>query len=99
MFQSDTIGSVADEPAVSAAVDGSLVFQLLGPTEAHQGGLAIPLSGVRRRALLTRFLVDPGQVVSVDTLFEDVWEGRAPVAALPTLQSHISQLRKVLGDR
>jgi DNA-binding SARP family transcriptional activator len=74
-------------------------FQVLGPTEARQGGRAIQLSGARRRALVTRLLLDAGRAVSADTLLEDVWGDQAPPAASATLQSHVSQLRKVLGDR
>src|SRR5580658_10405035 len=74
-------------------------FQVLGPTEARQGGRAIPLSGARRRALVTRLLLDAGRAVSADILIEDVWGDQAPAAASATLQSHVSQLRKVLGDR
>jgi DNA-binding SARP family transcriptional activator len=72
-------------------------FQVLGPTEARQGGKAIPLSGARRRALVTRLLLGAGRAVSADALLEDVWGDQAPAAASATLQSHVSQLRKVLG--
>jgi len=74
-------------------------FQVLGPTEARQAGRLIPLSGRRRRALVTRLLVDAGRVLSSETLIEDVWGDEAPLAVLATLQSHVSQLRKVLGGR
>jgi DNA-binding SARP family transcriptional activator len=76
-----------------------IAFQVLGPTVARQGGRAIPLSGARRRALVTRLLLDAGRAVSADALLEDVWGEQAPAAASATLQSHVSQLRKVLGDR
>jgi DNA-binding SARP family transcriptional activator len=73
-------------------------FRVLGPTEARDGGRAIPLSGARRRTLVTRLLLDAGRAVTTDTLLEDVWGEQAPAAASATLQSHVSQLRKVLGD-
>jgi DNA-binding SARP family transcriptional activator len=97
--RSEAIGRLrphTDAPGFGAA---AIEFQLLGPTEARQGGIGIPLSGVRRRALLARLLLSAGRAVSVETLLEDVWDGRAPAAASATLQSHVSQLRKVLGDR
>jgi DNA-binding SARP family transcriptional activator len=74
-------------------------FLVLGPTEARQLGEPIPLSGARRRTLVTRLLLDAGRAVSAETLLEDVWGEQAPPAATATLQSHVSQLRKVLGDR
>jgi DNA-binding SARP family transcriptional activator len=73
-------------------------FQVLGPTEARQVGQPIPLSGARRRALLARLLLGAGRAVSTETLIEDVWGGHPSPAASATLQSHVSQLRKVLGD-
>ena len=79
-------------------INNPIQFQVLGPTEARQGSRAIPLSGARRRTLVTRLLLDTGRAVSADTLLEDVWGDQAPPAALATLQSHVSQLRKALGD-
>jgi DNA-binding SARP family transcriptional activator len=77
----------------------NIEFQVLGPTEAWRAGKPIPLSGARRRTLVTRLLLDAGRSISVETLLEDVWGDEAPPAAMATLQSHLSQLRKVLGDR
>ena len=74
-------------------------FLVLGPTEARRAGQPIALSGARRRALVTRLLLDAGRSVSAETLLEDVWDGHAPPAASATLQSHVSQLRKVIGHR
>ena len=77
----------------------TIEFQLLGATEARRDGEQVPLSGARRRALVARLLLDAGRVVRADALIEDVWDGSPRPAATATLQSHISQLRKVLGDR
>jgi DNA-binding SARP family transcriptional activator len=77
----------------------ALTFQLLGPIDAHRNGQSLPLSGPRRRALLARLLVARGQLVTADQLVDDVWDGQPSAAARATLQSHVSQLRKVLGDR
>ena len=46
-----------------------------------------------------RLLLDHGRVVTSDQLVDDVWDGQPGPGAAATLQSHISQLRKVLGDR
>ena len=77
----------------------TIEFQLLGATEARRDGEPVPLSGARRRALVARLLLDADRVVRADALIEDVWDGSPRPAAMATLQSHISQLRKVLGDR
>jgi DNA-binding SARP family transcriptional activator len=91
-------GSISERDGQSTSCT-PIEFQVLGPTEARQAGEAIPLSGARRRALVTRLLLDAGRTVSAEALLEDVWGDEAPPAALATLQSHISQLRKVLGGR
>lgn len=74
-------------------------FLLLGPLEARHDGMRLPLSGMRRRALLARLLLDADRLVSAETLLDDVWDKSSTPAALATLQSHVSQLRKVLGSR
>ena len=99
------IATRSGDPSGGRSSEGSsldkgtpIQFQVLGSTEARLVGQPIPLGGARRRALLTRLLLGAGRAVSADTLIEDVWDGHAHPAASATLQSHVSQLRKVLGD-
>src|SRR6476469_7340711 len=87
------------EPGIEGPLSETIEFQLLGATEARRDGEPVPLSGARRRALVARLLLDADRVVRSDALIEDVWDGSPRPAAMATLQSHISQLRKVLGDR
>ena len=60
------------------------------------GGEILPLSGLRRKAVLATLALHVGQVVGTGRLVNAVWGGTAP-AALNTLQSHVSYLRTVLG--
>ena len=53
----------------------------------------------RRSALLLRLLVDGNRVVGAGRLAEDLWEGSPPPGAAATLQSDVSHLRQVVGDR
>lgn len=57
------------------------------------------MQGAKQRALLLRLLVDPGRPIAADQLVEDLWEGTPPGSARATLQSHVSHLRRVVGDR
>jgi DNA-binding SARP family transcriptional activator len=66
-------------------------FLLLGPFE---GPIEPP--GGKPKALLARLLLEPGRLVSTDTLIAALWE-RPPASAAKVLQAHISALRKVLG--
>lgn len=83
--------------AMGETMAGSVEFLVLGPTEACRDGRQLALSGPRRRALVARLLLDAGRVVTAEGLLVDVWGSEASPASTATLQSHISQLRKVLG--
>jgi DNA-binding SARP family transcriptional activator len=71
-------------------------FSILGPIEVWSGSRAVPVSGAKRRALLGLLVVNANRAVKADALIEHVWGSSAPDAAAATLQSHVSQLRKVL---
>ena len=73
-------------------------YAILGPLEVVRDGEAVPLGGMRQRAVLARLLVDAGRVVPVDRLVDDVWDGLPPATAHKTLQKYVSELRKVLGQ-
>ena len=66
-------------------------FRLLGPVEAPA-----KLPGGKPRALLARLLLEPGRVVPVDTLVDDLWR-EPPASAHKVVQVYVSQLRKALG--
>jgi DNA-binding SARP family transcriptional activator len=73
-------------------------IRLLGPIEvvADDGAvLRLPPFQVR---LLTRLALAPNQVVSVDRLAEDLWQGEPPPSATAALRTHVSRLRKTLAD-
>jgi DNA-binding SARP family transcriptional activator len=59
-------------------------------------GEPVDLGGPKQRAVLARLVLAHGQVVSVDRLIEDLWEGEPPPKALAALQAYISHLRRVL---
>jgi DNA-binding SARP family transcriptional activator len=74
-------------------------FRILGPLEVAEGGRPVALGGPKQRKLLALLLVTPNQPVSVDRLVDAMWSGNPPGGASNALQYHVSQLRKVLGDR
>lgn len=69
---------------------------VLGPIRAWVHGEQVDLGGPKQRAVLARLVLAHGQVVSVDRLIEDLWEGEPPPKALAALQAYISHLRRVL---
>ncbi len=72
-------------------------FRILGPIELWSKGSQVRLGGVKQRALLAVLLLHRNEVVSVDRLIDELWEGHPPATAVKTVQVHVSQLRKALG--
>ena len=70
--------------------------RLLGPVDVMAGSEILPVSGLRRKAVLATLALHVGQVVGTGRLVDAVWGETAP-GALNTLQSHVSYLRTVLG--
>jgi len=78
--------------------NGSMQVRLLGPVEVVGPDRAVrPVSGLRRKAVLAVLALRAGEIVSTDRLIEAVW-GKNADLVLNTVQSHVSYLRRVLGD-
>ena len=73
-------------------------IRLLGTVDVVVDGEVRPVRGLRRKAVLATLALHGGDVVSTGRLADAVWGQCAP-AALNTLQSHVSYLRTVLGDK
>ena len=71
---------------------------VLGPLEVRCDGVSVVVGGSRERALLTRLLLSANQVVSLETLAEDLWAGEPPEGAAQALWVYMSRLRKALRD-
>jgi DNA-binding SARP family transcriptional activator len=73
-------------------------FRILGPLEARSEGLELPLGGPRQRALLAYLLLHANEVVSVERLIDELWFD-PPMAGAAAVQTQISRLRKLVGER
>jgi DNA-binding SARP family transcriptional activator len=73
--------------------------RLLGPVDAVVGGAPVPISGLRRKAVLAVLALHGEGIAGTGRLIEAVWGDEAGRASLNTLQSHVSALRRVLGNR
>jgi DNA-binding SARP family transcriptional activator/tetratricopeptide (TPR) repeat protein len=71
-------------------------FRLLGPVEAWTKTGRIEVGPPQRRAVLAALLVDPGQLVSTETLIDRVWGERAVPGARRALHAHIARIRQLL---
>ncbi|HTZ13793.1 MAG TPA: BTAD domain-containing putative transcriptional regulator [Mycobacterium sp.] len=71
---------------------------VLGPLQVRQDGAPVAVPGAKPRAILTMLGLHGGSVVSADTLIELLWGEDPPRTAAKALQTHISSLRRALGD-
>ncbi|WP_253900645.1 BTAD domain-containing putative transcriptional regulator [Mycobacterium asiaticum] len=71
---------------------------VLGPLQVRQDGTPVTIPGAKPRAILTLLGLHNGSVVSADTLIELLWGEDPPRTAAKALQTHISTLRRALGD-
>ncbi|WP_066972719.1 BTAD domain-containing putative transcriptional regulator [Mycobacterium sp. 852002-50816_SCH5313054-b] len=71
---------------------------VLGPLQVRQAGLPVAIPGAKPRAILTMLGLHDGSVVSADSFVELLWGDDPPRTAAKALQTHISLLRRTLGD-
>ncbi|MGA9678878.1 MAG: BTAD domain-containing putative transcriptional regulator, partial [Mycobacterium sp.] len=71
---------------------------VLGPLQVRQDGAPVAIPGAKPRAILTMLGLHNGSVVSADTLIALLWGDDPPRTAAKALQTHISSLRRALGD-
>src|SRR5262249_47258625 len=71
---------------------------VLGPLQVRQYGLPVSIPGAKPRAILTMLGLHGGTVVAAETLIELLWGADPPRTAAKALQTHISSLRRALGD-
>ncbi len=74
-------------------------FGILGPLQVLGPGGEIPVPGAKQRAVLATLLLHHGDgVVSAERLIDELWGEAPPATAAKSLQVHVSQLRRLLGE-
>ncbi|OBB66365.1 BTAD domain-containing putative transcriptional regulator [Mycobacterium sp. 852014-50255_SCH5639931] len=71
---------------------------VLGPLQVRLDGAPVTIPGAKPRAILSMLGLHGGSVVAADTLVELLWGEDPPRTAAKALQTHISTLRRTLGD-
>ncbi len=75
-----------------------VLFRVLGPFEVlGDDGRVLDLGRPKERALLAVLTLEVGQVVSADALAAQLWPDAQPAGATSSLQSYVSNLRRVLA--
>jgi predicted ATPase/DNA-binding SARP family transcriptional activator len=73
-------------------------IRILGTFEVVGSGGRVSVRGAKRRGLLACLIVHARRCLSPDFLVEELWGEAAPEGACRTVQTYVSQLRKLLGD-
>ncbi len=74
----------------------ALEFGVLGPLQVISNGARVPLGAPKQRAVLAMLVVNRNQPVSTDALIDAVWDDTPVPAARTSIQSHVSNLRRLL---
>ena len=72
-------------------------IRMLGPLEVRVDGVPVPLGGRTQRALVALLLLNANDVVPLDVLIDESWDGKPPQTAPAYVQNCVSKLRKVIG--
>lgn len=72
-------------------------FKALGPLEIIDNAREITPTAPKLRAVLALLVLRNDRGVQIDELMDELWGEKPPVSALPTLQTYIYQLRKLLA--
>lgn len=75
----------------------SLEIRALGPLEVLSGGQVVALGSPRQRAVLAVLIALSGETVSSDRLIEEIWADDQPAKASHSLQTYVSNLRRLIG--
>jgi DNA-binding SARP family transcriptional activator len=94
----DTIRSAAC-PTLRVGARVAMQFRILGSFEVVGSEGLVDLRGAKRRGLLAYLVMHRGQPISIDRLVEELWDERGTAGAARTVQTYVSQLRKLfLGE-
>ena len=72
-------------------------YQILGPLQVLDDGVALDVGPAKQRSLLLMLLLRAGQVVPTDVLVDQLWSGGPPPSAVTTLHGYVAGLRRALG--
>jgi DNA-binding SARP family transcriptional activator len=73
-------------------------FRLLGPLEVWVDEQWREINAPKWRSVLAALLINAGQVVSVDTLIDELWGDAAPAKAANLVSIYVLRLRQLLGE-
>lgn len=90
-----TLRDAAGEPGgITAASDRLVVdISILGPMAVSVGGVSVVPTAPKARSLLALLALQPGRVVTISRIRDELWGDHPPRSASTTLQTYVMQLR------
>lgn len=85
----------ADERQRDKPAD-DVLFTLLGPLEVLKNGVNHAPTAPKILQLLAMLLMQPGKVVHVDSIIQELWAEDPPRSVRTTMQTYVYQLRKCI---
>ncbi|GAA3303293.1 hypothetical protein GCM10020218_100460 [Dactylosporangium vinaceum] len=73
-----------------------LRFRILGPLEVESDAGPVDTGTPKQRAVLAMLATQPGRIVSVQRLIDELWADEPPERAIASLQAYVSRLRRAL---
>jgi predicted ATPase/DNA-binding SARP family transcriptional activator len=73
-------------------------IRVLGPLDVEVGGERLRIGGSRQQALLALLVMHVNEVVSTARIADALWRDDLPQDPPNAVQSHVSRLRRALGD-
>ena len=70
----------------------------MGPLQLSVKGTLVPLGAPKQRAVLAMLVINRNRPVGVESLINAVWDQSPVPAARATIQSYVSNLRRLLDD-
>src|SRR6266487_2289007 len=75
----------------------AIEYRMLGPVEVWDGHQAVALGGPKPRTLLAVLLAHANEVVSMDSLVDELWGDNPPATARNMIHGYVAGLRARLG--
>jgi DNA-binding SARP family transcriptional activator/tetratricopeptide (TPR) repeat protein len=73
-------------------------IRLFGEVELRAADRLLDVGTPRQQAVLAALVVDAGRPVAAETLIDRIWNDGPPVEARNVLYSHVSRIRRLLGQ-
>lgn len=90
-----SVMSAVHTERLDAREDG-LFFRVLGPIQVDAGDRIHTMTGSLQQTLLTCLLINPGQPLTAEQLYRELWGENPPPTVENSLQAHVYRLRRTL---